>query len=161
MARKNKPFPISLLIIAILVLLIYFMKDGSFGIGEGTATEETLQKDTATVNLQPAVTTDRVTEDTVIVPIDSTVTVLDSLNVDEVNSNSTLLTFNTLLVTKRNDSLYYQINEQTYTNLLLGIAETDYTLPFNVKLAGNLTYAEEREIKDILEEKELNFTIEE
>ena len=64
-------------------------------------------------------------------------------------------------MTKKGSSIIYNINDKAYNNLIEGIADNDYTLPFQVKLAGNLTYAEERAIKDILEEKELNFTIQE
>ena len=157
MSQRRKPFPISLLLIAVLLLLIYFMNDGKFGVGSGSQSGESdIQEDTSTVNIQPAMTTDRVTEDTVYEAIDTTVIEDEK---QELEEQSEVLAYNSIAVTKQNDTLYYNINEKAYTNLLAGIAETNFELPYRVKLAGNLTYAEEREIKDILEEKEIDFTI--
>ncbi len=169
MAKRNKPFPLSLIVIAVLLLIIYFMNDGTWGPGttsNNTGETENSLEDTGTVNQKPPVITNQVVEeDSIAIPVDTIkheITELkDTIPVIEATDTTTLLTVNTILVTKRNDSLFYKINEQTYINLLQGIAETDYTLPFNIKLAGNLTYADEREIKDILEEKDINFNIEE
>jgi len=156
MSQRRKPFPISLLLIAVLLLLIYFMNDGKFGVGSGSQSGKSdIQEDTSTVNIQPAMTTDRVIEDTVHEAVDTTVIE----EKQELEEQSEVLAYNSVSVTKKNDTLYYNINEKAYTNLLAGIAETNFELPYRVKLAGNLTYAEEREIKDILEEKEIDFTI--
>ena len=169
MAKRNKPFPLSLIVIAVLLLIIYFMNDGTWGTGTtGNNTDETENslEDTGIVNQQPPVVTDQIVEeDSIAIPVDTIQNEImeskDTIPVIEAADTTTLLTVNTILVTKRNDSLFYKINEKTYINLLQGISETDYTLPFNIKLAGNLTYADEREIKDILEEKDINFNIEE
>ena len=99
---------------------------------------------------------------------DSVQTVTEQLNKSSLNTkimidfshaNSSKKFENQMLVCEDVSQQISGGNENIYTNLLAGIAESNFELPFRVKLSGNLTYAEEREIKDILEEKELNFTI--
>lgn len=163
MTERKKPFPVSLLLIAALLLIIYFMNGGKFGESEGTNSEtgadESL-KDTTTIISKPNATiVDTVSQDTILSLEDTVSQQVEEEEKEEVPEQENTLTYNSLYITKKQDTLYFSINDKSYTNLLAGIAESNFELPFRVKLAGNLTYAEEREIKDILEEKELNFTI--
>ena len=55
MAKRNKPFPLSLIIIAVLLLIIYFMNDGTWGTGtngNNTGEKENVLKDKDTLTQQ-------------------------------------------------------------------------------------------------------------
>ena len=146
--------------------------NGEIGQNENTGTDSIANdSDSLNPSTQEEIISDSSIQDTSAITestetLDTTQQVTSTTDTIQADSTLTpdaeeLRTYNSLVVTKKGSTVIYNINNKTYDNLIEGIADNDYTLPFQVKLAGNLTYAEERAIKDILEEKELNFTIQE
>ncbi|MDW7693993.1 hypothetical protein R9C00_04485 [Flammeovirgaceae bacterium SG7u.111] len=184
MAKKPGNVPI-LLAVILAVFLALFFKNTSLDEGqeEGApmdsvnrealgAADTVLAEETDSTTTEPEEVLDSLSENSAAVSDslseeevgvtqapDSPVAVDSLLQADSafVEKN---LPYYTLQVRKSGKKLVYLVNQKETDNLMLTISNLDEFKPFVLKFADNITYAEEKEVKDMLEAREIDFTVE-
>ena len=118
--------------------------------------EETFPEDSTT---QTEEKTENISDSTSTENIENSIS--DSLEQltpeDTLTAENETLKMQTLRVTKREGVLSYQMNNQTYNEAHLALSAIDTTKNLILMLAGNLTYSEEKNIKDLLTEQGIKF----